>query len=252
MPRIAIIGGTGLNQLAEGVTQGSTHTDWGVASCSAVQTEVAGQGVYFLARHGNPPRIPPHKINYRANMALLKSFGVEKILAVNAVGGISADCGAGSIVVPDDIIDYTYGREHSYCDGSAAIQHVDFTYPFCEQLRGQLFAAADSLSLTIGRSGVYAATQGPRLESAAEIDRLERDGADIVGMTAMPEAALARELDMAYASICLVVNPAAGRSESLISLEDIHRVVDTGMKDVRALLAACLPLLAQAPMTGLE
>ena len=239
-PLVAIIGGTGLNNFQQGEHTGERQTPYGETSADIIVSTQVGRPLAFLARHGSPHRIPPHKINYRANLWALKQLGVEQIIAVNAVGGIRSELSAGSIVIPDQLIDYSYGREHTFSDGGgAALEHVDFSYPFSESLRQPLLAAAEQLGMPVFGSAVYASVQGPRLETAAEIDRLEKDGCDIVGMTAMPEAALAREMAIDYASVCLVVNPAAGRSDTLITMEDIHRVIDAGMIRVRRLLETC-------------
>jgi len=241
---LAIIGGTGLNDLQQGTVVGERQTPYGETSADIIASSLGGGQVLFLPRHGSPHAIPPHKINYRANLWQLKQLGVNAVLAVNAVGSIRSDLVAGSIVVPDQLVDYTYGREHTFSDGvSGSLEHIDFTYPFAESLRSSLFTAAGDEGLVVADRATYAAVQGPRLETAAEVDRLERDGCDIVGMTAMPEAALARELDMDYASLCLVVNPAAGRSKNLITMDEIHAVVETGMIAVRQLLIAAIPLL---------
>ncbi|MEE8059084.1 MAG: S-methyl-5'-thioinosine phosphorylase [Pseudomonadales bacterium] len=238
---VAIIGGTGLNDFQQGRVAGERQTPFGETSADIIVSAVADQPLAFLARHGRPHSISPHKINYRANLWALKQLGVEQVIAVNAVGGIHTDLPAGSIVIPDQLIDYTYGREHTFFDGGrASLEHIDFTYPFTESLRGQLVNAAHHSGITVVDTAVYGAVQGPRLETVAEVNRLEKDGCDIIGMTAMPEAALARELSMDYASLCLVVNPAAGRSEILITMTDIHAVIDTGMIKVRKLLTAMI------------
>ena len=238
---IAIIGGTGLNTFSDGEAVGERHNHYGYTSATIVRSEIDGRQVCFLARHGNPHTIAPHQVNYRANLWALKQLGVSKILAVNAVGGIAPSMSAGTLVLPDQLIDYTYGRQHTLYDQTDdKLEHIDFSYPFSSHLRDALKRAALSCSLPLLDKAVYGVTQGPRLETAAEITRMDRDGCDIVGMTAMPEAALARELDMDYASLCLVVNPAAGRSDGLITMDDIHSVVDAGMIKVRALLAAAL------------
>ena len=238
---IGVIGGTGLNTFQQGSVLESPNTPYGEVSAAITQQAIAQRTVFFLARHGSPHRIPPHKINYRANLWALKQLGVTQVIAVNAVGGITSPMQAGTLVIPDQIVDYTYSREHTFFDGSGGdLDHVDFSYPFSESLREVLVVAASTIGATIVNRGVYAATQGPRLESAAEVDRLERDGCDVVGMTAMPEAALARELSIEYASVCLVVNPAAGRSDKLITMDDIQAVIDSGMDRVRALLAQAI------------
>jgi 5'-deoxy-5'-methylthioadenosine phosphorylase len=258
---MAIIGGTGLNEFAQGERVSDIATPFGAVSAPIICADHAGSKVAFIARHGQPHSIAPHRVNYRANLWGLKRLGVEQVIAINAVGGINNDMPAGTIVIPDQIIDYTYGRDHTFFDGSGgcdgyqyldgerrlfekiigagfdpAKQHIDFTHPFNKDLRGLLKDAAESQNIPIVSTGTYAATQGPRLETAAEIKRLEQDGCDIVGMTAMPEAGLASELGMAYASVCLVVNPAAGKSSKAITMEDIHRVIDGGMSTVRQLL----------------
>lgn len=254
MATLAVIGGTGLNRMNGVTTLGEevVETPYGPASAPlarlAMQTGQAGAGEFhFLPRHGRPHRIPPHRINYRANLWALKCAGVTQVVAVNAVGGIGARMAAGVIAIPDQIIDYTWGREHSFYDGTdrvagmgSALEHVDFTHPYTPQLRRRLLDAAQRAAVAAVDGGVYAATQGPRLESSAEIRRLANDGCDLVGMTGMPEAALARELGLDYACLCLVVNPAAGEADGEITMEDINRVLAHGMHDVHAILAAMI------------
>ena len=251
---VAIIGGTGLNTLSAGDERREVVTPYGDPSGPVVFSRLGDIAVAFLARHGSPHSIPPHRINYRANIWALKQLGIERVIAVNAVGGINGEMVSGSLVVPDQLIDYSYGREHTYADGGdgIALEHIDFSSPFDGDLRRELVAAVQEVVCTVAGEqrplvfgeGVYGVTQGPRLETAAEINRMDRDGCDIVGMTAMPEAALARELGMAYASLCLVVNAAAGRSEAKITMEDIHRVTEAGMATIRGVLAAVVNRLA--------
>jgi len=196
--------------------------------------------------------LPPHKVNYRANLFALHQLGVTQILAVNAVGGVAPELQAGDIVIPDQIIDYSYGREHTFSDGTANIvsghqvQHVDFTEPFDEALRQKIIGAArKSGKAVVGNvveQGVYGCMQGPRLETAAEIKRLARDGCTLVGMTAMPEAGLARELNLAYASISIVANMAAGLSEVPLTVEDIHAVVAQGLSRIQQLIKVTVAL----------
>ncbi|MCV6604475.1 MAG: S-methyl-5'-thioinosine phosphorylase [Porticoccaceae bacterium] len=254
MHKIAIIGGTGLSNMPELKILDSkpVTTRYGSPSAPLLYAELAGAEIIFLARHGADHSIPPHCVNYRANLSALKSHGVTAVIAVNAVGGIRADMGAGALVVPDQIIDYTCNREHTYSDSNEVpLQHVDFTNPYSEWLRQQLLAALQAESARAIDGGVHGVTQGPRLESAAEIDRLERDGCDLVGMTGMPEAALARELGLDYACLALVVNPAAGRSVENISMADIQRVLDTGMPTIRRGLArACQQIVQQTVQEG--
>ena len=202
-----------------------------------------GQPVLFLSRHGHPHALPPHKVNYRANLLALQQLGATRIIAVNAVGGIRADMVSGRIAVPDQVVDYTWGRESTFFDGEyRPLEYIDLTHPYDEALRQRIIRAAETSDIGLSMDGVYGATQGPRLETIAEIVRMERDGCDLVGMTGMPEASLARELGIPYASICLVVNPAAGKSDALITMDDVRAVIGTGMGRVRDLLAATLAM----------
>jgi 5'-methylthioinosine phosphorylase len=244
--KIGIIGGSGFYQLdsslpAEDIKYLEVETPFADQACQFSQETVDNRPVYFLARHGIDHSVPPHKINYRANNWALKELGVEKILAVNAVGGITENSKPGTLVIPDQLIDYTWGREHTFFDGLNSLHdHIDFTYPYDEELRKVLINTAKELKLNVVDRACFACTQGPRLETAAEVQKLKADGCDVVGMTGMPEAALARELGMAYACITLVVNPAAGLSDELITIDKIREVLDTGLQDVRTLLAASL------------
>lgn len=238
-----VIGGTGLSALDGLEAEGEEfiQTPWGAPSAPVVRGRIGGQRVCFLARHGHPHRIPPHRVNYRANLWALREAGVDRIVAVNAVGGIHPALGTGAFCVPDQIIDYTWGRASTYFeDDLEAVTHIDFTSPYDEPLRQQLLEVLHTQGHRCLPGGVYAATQGPRLETAAEIRRLERDGADLVGMTGMPEAALARELGLAYACLALVVNPAAGKAAEVITMEAIEAVVAAGMQQVKLVLQQLL------------
>lgn len=239
MGKLAIIGGTGLSVL-DGLTiseQHSVSTPFGLPSSDIAEGELHGKVVFFLPRHGAKHTIPPHKINYRANIWALHHLGVERIIAVAAVGGIRSDLTPGVLAVPDQIIDYTYGREQSfYSDDFSADNHIDFSYPYDGNLRQQLVQTALNNKIAIVDGGIYGATQGPRLESAAEIKRMAQDGCAMVGMTGMPEAALARELNIAYASCALMVNWAAGLSDGLITMAQIEQVLAEGMTQVKRIL----------------
>ncbi|MFJ5300197.1 S-methyl-5'-thioinosine phosphorylase [Pseudomonas sp. NPDC088368] len=239
----AIIGGTGLAQL-EGLTIRQSlamSTPYGEPSGEVQLGEFGGREVMFLARHGHPHRLPPHKVNYRANLWALKQAGAQAILAVNAVGGINADMGTGHFCVPHDLVDYTSGREHTYfADDLERVTHIDFTQPYSQALRERLIDALKAEGSPFSDYGVYGCTQGPRLETAAEILRLERDGCDIVGMTGMPEAALARELELNYACLALVVNPAAGKSSSVITMAEIDQALQNGIGTVKSVLTRVL------------
>lgn len=245
---IAIIGGTGLGALGAFVQMQAeaTNTPYGHGSSALLKGRLADMPVTFLARHGSPHRLLPHEVNYRANLHALAESGCDAILSVNAVGGIRRDMAAGDVVIPHQIVDYTYGREHTF-GGEGSVLHVDMTEPYEAKLRAALIAAAARTDgVTVHEEGVYGCTQGPRLETSAEIDRMERDGCDVVGMTAMPEAALARELEIAYGAACLVVNLAAGRAPGRITLKEIEAVTARGMVQMEALLTSALESLYSA------
>jgi 5'-methylthioinosine phosphorylase len=238
---LAIIGGTGLTQLANlQITHRQVmRTPYGEPSGALTFGTIKQHEVVFLARHGYGHTIPPHEVNYRANLWALQDQGVDRVVSVASVGGIRADLVPGTIVMPDQIIDYTYGREFTYFDGhERPVTHIDFTHPYDRKLRRQIIDAVHRAGESCLDGGVYAATQGPRLDTAAEVNRLERDGADMVGMTGMPEAALAKELGLSYATIAVVVNHAAGRGDSveIIRMEAISAVAQAAMVRVRNML----------------
>ena len=240
---VGIIGGTGLTSLAnlKILSREIMHTPYGEPSGPLVHGELGGKEVLFLPRHGAGHTIPPHKINYRANLWALKEAGVDRIVAVAAVGGIRADMLPKKIMIPDQIIDYTWGRINTYFEeGLTHVTHIDFSYPYSQSLREQIIAVCRDLKMEAAENGCYAATQGPRLETAAEINKYERDGCDIVGMTAMPEAALARELELEYAAIAVVANEAAGRCPADLTMEMIEENLDEGMAKIRTILAELL------------
>jgi len=242
MTTLAIIGGTGVTRLPNlTVTRREmVKTPFGAPSCPLIFGELGGESVAFLARHGSSQRIQPHRINYRANLWALQSVGIEHVVATGAVGGISAHCAVGAIVVPDQIIDYTHGRDRTFFDdGEDPVRHLDFTFPYDEALRSALIDAARQVDgLVVVPDGCYGATDGPRLETAAEVRRLEKEGCNVIGMTGMPEAILARELGLAYASLAVVVNPAAGTGDSLggIDSEAMTRAIERGMDHARAVI----------------
>jgi len=238
---LAIIGGSGLTQLSSltGTRRIPGRTAFGEPSSPLTLGRIGAREVLFLARHGDGHRLAPHEINYRANIQALKDAGAVRIAAVATVGGIRAAFGPGTLVVPDQIIDYTWGRAATYFQGpGATVTHIDFTEPYSATLRRSILAAAAACGETVADGGCYGATQGPRLETAAEIIRMERDGADLVGMTGMPEAALAREAGLAYATIAVVANHAAGKGDSAhaISLPAIEATVKQAMQRVRRIL----------------
>ncbi|MGH1536898.1 MAG: S-methyl-5'-thioinosine phosphorylase [Gammaproteobacteria bacterium] len=240
MSKLAIIGGTGLTSIDELkiLNSKTIETPYGAPSSPLTEGELAGKKIVFLARHGNGHTIPPHKINYRANIWALKSVAVTDVIGVAAVGGIHKDIPPKKIVIPDQIIDYTYGRKHTFFeDDLPEVTHIDFTKPYNEILRERLIIAARESNINIYQGGVYGAMQGPRLETAAEINRLEKDGCDIVGMTGMPEASLAKELSLNYACCALSVNWAAGRGGKEITMDEITKAIEDGMVAVKSILA---------------
>ena len=238
---LAVIGGSGLSQLAnlEVSHREVLRTPYGEPSGALSFGQIGGRPVAFLARHGYGHTIPPHEVNYRANIWALCQRGASAILSVASVGAIRADLKPGDLVLPDQIIDYTSGRKSTFHEGfDSTVRRVDFTEPYDRALRRQLIAAAEEAGIALSGSAVYATTQGPRLETAAEINRFERDGADVVGMTGMPEAVLARELGVPYAAISVVANYAAGRANSRegINLEATQGVVHDAMAQVRTVI----------------
>ena len=247
MSKFAVIGGTGLCTIdnLKIIKREVVQTPYGEPSAELTHGELDGQTVLFLPRHGSGHTLPPHKINYRANIWALKNAGVTHILSVAAVGGISSHLVPETLVVPDQIIDYTHDRVNTYFeDGLKEVTHIDFTYPYCDELRKKIILACENLKYSYEANGTYAATQGPRLETAAEINRLENDGCHIVGMTGMPEAALARELELCYATLAVVANLAAGRSEEEITMEKIEGHLKAGMNKTREVIATLVNLVS--------
>jgi 5'-methylthioinosine phosphorylase len=219
---LAIIGGSSLDTLAvlENVRRVEMDTPYGAPSGPFVHGRLRQREVVFLARHGEKHQLPPHKINYRANLWALREQQVSDVIAVATVGGIDAQLAPGTVAVPDQIIDYTWGRAATFFEGEGGVvTHVDFTQPYHEASRARLLGAARKAGVAVRAGGTYAATQGPRLETAAEISKLARDGAHMVGMTGMPEAVLARELNLRYAALAVVVNAAAGTGESRMAID---------------------------------
>jgi len=239
---LAVIGGSGLTQLEnlEITARQIVRTPYGEPSGPLTFGCIGDQQVVFLARHGYGHTLAPHEINYRANLWALHAKGVKRIVAVATVGGIAAHLAPGTIALPEQIIDYTWGRKSTFFEGAEQpVTHVDFTHPYCEVTRKMLIAGARDAGVALDEGGVYAAVQGPRLETKAEINRLEREGATMVGMTGMPEAALARELGVSYAALAVVVNAAAGRAGSAQGIvhADIARSIEDTMSRVRLVVA---------------
>ncbi len=244
---LAIIGGTGLTSLETlRITRREmVSTPYGEPSGPLVHGDLCGKEVVFLARHGARHTIPPHRVNYRANLWALHHIGVKQVIAVAAVGGIRADMAPGCITFPDQIVDYTWSRDHTFFEQDLSqVTHIDFTYPYCRELREKLIQAARRIGLELRETCTYGATQGPRLETAAEIARMERDGCNVVGMTGMPEAALAREIDLCYTHCAVVANWAAGKGTTgVITMAEIQRNLATGMDKVKTLLRHVIPMI---------
>lgn len=243
---IGVIAGTGFSEWFQGENL-SVTTDYGQPAADYQRVTVNNGELVFLARHGNPHRFAPHAVNYRANIEGFRQLGVSSIIAVNVVGSIRTEWPSGSLIVPDQVIDYTWGRAHTFFDAIAdseqLLEHIDFTWPYSQPLRQMLLDAAQQIGVAIIDGGCYAATQGPRLETAAEVQRIARDGGDVIGMTGMPEASLAREAGIDYASVCLVSNPAAGidANSQELSIDEIMqtvRICNSTLKDILVNLCA--------------
>ncbi|WP_206605637.1 S-methyl-5'-thioinosine phosphorylase [Pelagibaculum spongiae] len=239
MKPLAIIAGTGLYDFPglENAEDLNMCNRWGEVSSAIRRGTVEGRQVCFMTRHGRNHKIPPHEINYRANIQALHDLGCEDVIAITAVGGINRGLKNADLAIPDQLIDYTWGRSSTFFEKNLEdVVHVDFGEPYCPNLRDGLGQAACKMGIQVPMQMTYGATQGPRLETRAEIDRMERDGCDLVGMTGMPEAVLARELGMNYANLSVVVNMAAGRSPGPITMDDIRLTLNDGMAKVTKLL----------------
>jgi len=238
MLRLGLIGGTGLDHWGEPVKTHAISGDYGRPSAGLAEYQLGALQLFFLPRHGENHTIPPHAVNYRANIDAFRQLEVAGIIAVNAVGAISSQNVPGTLTVPDQLIDYTWGRAHSFSmNTNDSLQHVEFTRPFNGRLRSGLINAAAAAKVDVTGSGCVGVTQGPRLESAAEIQRCKQDGCDLVGMTTMPEAALAREAGLDYASLCVNANWAAGLEDEPVSMEAIGATLKDAMVKVRDVLA---------------
>lgn len=246
MPELGIIAGSGIQEMGcEDILETrKIETPYGKPSDHYRICKMSGTKVVFLPRHGVPHRIPPHKINYRANLWGFKELGVREIISINAVGGINEGLMPGDIVVPDQIIDMTHGRENTFFDGDEVV-HVDLTEPFCNRLRDQIFYAGERGGIPLVRSGTYVCTNGPRLETGAEIRYFSVIGADIVGMTVMPEAALAREIEICFASISVITNYAAGISKGKLTTTEVIDTMRSSIRKVRTLLRELMMIKKQ-------
>lgn len=232
MNTIGIIGGSGLTRLdtLKVTRREVVNTPYGEPSAPLCYGELGDLNVVFLPRHGSSHTVPPHQVNYRANIWALQQTGVTEVVGMAAVGGIGARMSPGVLCVADQLIDYTSDRKHTFFeDDLTSVTHVDFTEPYCGRLRSRLISAAADAEVAVVENGTYGVTQGPRLETAMEIRRLAQDGCDLVGMTGMPEAGLARELNLCYANLSLVVNWAAGLGDGPITMQEIDKHLSDGM-----------------------
>lgn len=237
MPRLGLIGGTGLDEFGEAITSHDLNSVFGRPSATFSEYKVGELQLFFLPRHGARHEIPPHAVNYQANVDAFKQLEVEGIIAVNAVGGISSATPPGALCVPDQLIDYTWGRAHTFSMAAGDdLLHVEFAQPFNGRVRSDLLRAANAADIDVTNGGCVAVTQGPRLETAAEIRKLRQDGCDLVGMTSMPEAALAREAGLDYASLCVTANWAAGLEREPVTMAAIEATLAAAMINVRILL----------------
>ena len=239
---LAVIGGTGVYKLADlqDVETREQETRFGAPSGPVRIGTLAGRRIAFLARHGEGHSVPPHQVNYRANLQVLKDLGATRVLALNTVGGITDACGPRVLACPDQLIDYTWGRISTICEEPGSeVLHVDFGDPYTHLLRQQILVAAREAGVDLVNGGCYGATQGPRLETRAEIRRMRRDGCDLVGMTGMPEAGLAREMGLEYACLAIVANWAAGcGTDEEITMEEVLANVAAASSGIPALVAA--------------
>jgi 5'-methylthioadenosine phosphorylase len=235
---LGIISGSGLYELKGLKVKESLDIDtpYGKPSSFIMKCEYEGRVIHFLPRHGRSHSIPPHKVNYRANIWALKELGVQRIISVSAVGGINKDYTPGRIVIGDQIMDFTKNRINTFFDSSDVV-HVDFTYPFCDDMRKIMIETVGRIKMDVVKEGIYIAVEGPRLETASEIEHYRSAGADIVGMTGMPEAVLAREAEICYAGIYVVTNYAAGIKEGKLTTDEVVETMKGSMDKIKELLA---------------
>jgi purine nucleoside phosphorylase len=250
---LALIGGTGLTELDENVKSISVDTPYGAPSAPIREVQGGPVRLLFLPRHGNPHRFPPHCVNYQANIWALREVGADHVLAVSAVGGVCEPYGPATLAVPDQLIDYTWGRNHTFCDSEhVELEHVDFTRPYEGPLRQTLLKAARDASIEVVDGGCIGVFQGPRLESSAEVEKARRDGCHMAGMTSLPEAGLARELGLDYAGLAVVSNWGAGVTGEPLSEDDIAETLREPMMSVRALVRALLKRMQDQGTAGQE
>ena len=245
--KIGIIAGTGFYNIP-GMSEKVDHDVTNQYGTARITTGIWNStSVVFLTRHGSGHTIPPHKINFRANIKALKDAGASKVVAVSVVGGVDRTLKAGDLSLIDDFVDFTSGREHTFFDGTTpeGVQHVDVTYPYDREIQAALRQSAQGLSIPLREKGIYAGFNGPRFETPAEVRFAALAGATVVGMTGCPEVSLAKEANLPYATIALIVNPAAGLSEKEITIADINAALDMGREKVLKIIEGALPILSK-------
>ena len=244
MPKIGVIGGSGLYQIPGLMIKEYINltTPFGSPSDTYMIGVLSGKEIVFLPRHGLKHHIPPHRINYRANIWGFKELGVEQIISVSAAGGIGFDIRPGMIIIPDQILDMTNGRDSTFYDGDEVV-HIDFTEPYCPELRDALFRGGEHSGIELRNSGIYVCMNGPRLETKAEIKMFLNMGVDIVGMTAMPEAALAREAEVCLAGVVVVTNYAAGIANKRLTTTEVKETMREAITRVGNLLPGTFHLI---------
>ncbi|KXB05469.1 5'-methylthioadenosine phosphorylase [candidate division MSBL1 archaeon SCGC-AAA382A03] len=240
---IGIIGGSGVYSVdfIKNTEKRIVETSYG-KSPEIVTGEVEGRKIAFMPRHGEGHSTPPHKINFRANLWALKELGVDRILATTAVGSLNPSVGPGEFVLLDQFIDFTKNRDYTFYEGDErGVVHIDVTNPYCCELRDVLYRKARELEFPVHFSGTYACTEGPRFETAAEIQMLNQLGADVVGMTNVPECVLARELEICYSTISIITNYAAGISENKLTHDEVSEIMDENINKVKKLVFSTIP-----------
>jgi 5'-methylthioadenosine phosphorylase len=246
--RFAIIGGTGFYSLGDTARHRAVDTDYGAVMVDFVS--IAGQEVAFIARHGPEHEVPPHLVNYRGNIAALKALGVTHILASAAVGTVNTAMQPGDFALPNQFLDFTRGRPSTFCDGKSGVRHVDMTRPYCPQLHDELRRAGSFLGEALHPAAVYVCTEGPRFETAAEIQMFRQLGGDLVGMTGVPEAPLAREAGICYAALAVITNWAAGMAEAPLDHDEISAHMSEQMGTVRRIFTGVIETWRERPCSN--
>ncbi|EAX46562.1 methylthioadenosine phosphorylase [Thermosinus carboxydivorans Nor1] len=244
MTKLAIIGGTGVYdpRILENVREEEILTPYGAVRYKV--GEYAGRAIAFIPRHGSKHSIPPHLINYRANIWAMKKIGVQAILATTAVGSLNTDMKPGDFVLINQFLDFTKNRVHTFYEGGErGVVHVDVTEPYCPALRQKLEKAAKKIGIAIHTKGTYVCTEGPRFETPAEIAMFAKLGGDVVGMTNVPEVVLAREAEMCYATVSMVTNYAAGISAQPLTHGEVLDTMKANTENIKRLIMETISLI---------